>query len=140
MMCSLRRAVIALSLLVLGAGHAACACAAVAGAMTGPDASVSAPSDHSHHSAAQEELPIAHCNEGAENSGHDCTHCFTVALPADISVKAVNVSLADFAVLPPIPERQSGFLFRFADLRIEPATGPPLPRSSLVTLRVRLQN
>jgi len=64
----------------------------------------------------------------------------TVALPADVSVKAVNAFPADFSVLPPMPELKSGSLFRLADLRIEPATGPPPLQSSLVTLKVRLQN
>lgn len=140
MIDSLRRAIVALTLLMLGAGHAACACAAVAGAMTGPDITVSAPSGHSHHTAAEQEPLVAHCNEGPDDPGHDCTHCVTTALPADASTKAVTPFPADFAILPPRPELTYGSLFRLADLRIEPPTGPPPPRSSLVTLKVRLQN
>jgi hypothetical protein len=140
MIDSLRRAIVALSLLVLGAGHAACACAAVASALTVPDIAVSAASGHSHHTLAPDQSQDQHCTEGSEVPGQDCTHCVTVALPADALVKAVNAIHADFAALPPIPELKSGTLFRLADLSIEPATGPPRPRSSLVTLKVRLQN
>jgi hypothetical protein len=140
MIDSLRRAVVALTLLVLGAGHAACACAAVAGAMAGPDITVSAPSGHSHHTASEQEPKDDHCNESPDDPGHDCTHCVTAALPADASTKAVTPFPADFAILPPPPELTYGSLFRLADLRIEPATDPPPPRSSLVTLKVRLQN
>jgi hypothetical protein len=140
MIDSLRRAIIALTLLVLGGGHAACACAAVAGALAGQGIAVSAVSAHSHHTAAKDQPQDQHCNEGSEVPDHDCTHCVTVALPADASAKAVTAFPTDFTVLQPVPELISGSLFRLADLTIEPATGPPRPRSSLVTLKVRLQN
>ena len=139
MMGSLRSAIIALTLLVLGGGHAACACAAVAGALAGPDIAVSAPSAHSHLTAADDPSQDPHCNKGSEVPDHDCTHCVTVALPADASLKAVSASPADVAVLPPVLELKSGSLFRLADLNIEPDIGPPRPRSSPLTLKVRLQ-
>lgn len=140
MMGSIRNAIIALTLLVLGGGHAACACAAVAGALTGPDLAVSAPSAHSHHTAANDLSKDQHCNDGSEVPVRDCTHCVTVALPGDASLKAVSGFPADVAFLPPIPELKSDSLFRLADLKIEPDIGPPRPRSSPVTLKVRLQN
>jgi hypothetical protein len=139
MMGSLRSAIIALTLLVLGGGHAACACAAVAGALAGPHIGVSAPSAHSHHTAANDQSQDQHCNEGSEVPVHDCTHCVAVALPADASLKAVSAFPADVAVLPPLPELKSDSMFRLADLNIEPDTGAPRPRLSPVTLKVRLQ-
>jgi hypothetical protein len=139
MMGSLRSAIIALTLLVLGGGHAACACAAVASALAGPDITVSAPSAHSHHTAANDPSKDPHCNKGSEVPDHNCTHCVTAALPADASLKAVSAFPADVAVLPPVQELKSSSLFRLADLNIEPDTGPPRPRSSPVTLKVRLQ-
>lgn len=139
MMGSLRSAIIALTLLVLGGGHAACACAAVAGALAGPDIAVSAHSAHSDHPAANDPSQDQHCNEGSEVPENDCTHCVTDALPADASLKAASAFPADVAVLSPVPELKSGSLFRLADLNTEPDTGPPRPRSSPVTLKVRLQ-
>jgi len=139
MMGSFRSAIIALTLLVLGGGHAACACAAVAGALAGPEIAVSVPSTHSHHAAANDPSQDQHCNKGSEVPDHDCTHCVTVALPSDTSLKAVSTFPADVAVLPPVPGLKSGSLFRLADLNIEPDTGPPRPRLSPVTLKVRLQ-
>lgn len=139
MMGSLRSAIIALTLLVLGGGHAACACAAVAGALAGPDVAVSAPSAHSHHTAADDPSQDQHCDRGAEVPDHDCHNCVTVALPADASLKAVSAFPTNVAVLPPVPELKSGSLFRLADLNTEPDTGPPRPRSSPVALKVRLQ-
>lgn len=139
-MGSIRNAIIALTLLVLGGGHAACACVAVAGALAGPDIAVSAPSAHSHHSADTDPSQDQHCNKGSEAPDHDCTDCVNVALPTDASLKAVSGFPADVAFLPPIPELKSDSLFRLADLEIEPDIGPPRPRLSPVTLKVRLQN
>ena len=139
MMGSLRSAIIALTLLVLGGGHAACACAAVASALAGPDIAVSAPSARGHHTVANDPSQDQHCNKGSEAPDHDCTQCVTVALPADASLKAVSAFPADIAGLPPVPELKSGSLFRLANLNTERDTGPPRPRSSPVTLKVRLQ-
>lgn len=139
MMGSLRNAIIALTLLVLGGGHAACACAAVAGALVEPDIAVSAPSAHNHHAADIDPSQDQHCNKGSEVPDHDCTHCVTVALPADASLKAVSAFPADVAILPLVSGLKSGSIFRLADLDTEPDTGSPRPRSSPVTLKVRLQ-
>lgn len=139
MMASLRSAFIALTLLVLGAGHAACACVAVAGALEAPDIAVSAPSAHSHHAAANDPSQDQHCNGGSEVPEHDCTHCVTAALPADASLKAVSATPAHVAILPPVPELKSVSLLRLADLNTEPDAGHPRTRPSPVTLKVRLQ-
>lgn len=140
MIDTFRSAIVALTLLVLGGGHAACACAAVAGALSDPALGVSSPSDHSHHSPAQAEPQGAHCGEGPEDQGHDCTQCLTVAVPADASAKVVSTPQTDLPVITPLPESSAGNTFRLTNLRIEPARGPPLPLLSLVTLKVRLQN
>jgi hypothetical protein len=140
MIDTFRSAIVALTRLVLGGGHAACACVAVAGALNAPVLGVSSSSDHSHHSPAQTEPQGVHCDEGSEDESHDCTQCLTVALPADASAKVVSTPQTDLPVVTPLPESSAGNTFRLTNLRIEPARGPPPPFLSLVTLKVRLQN
>ncbi|OZB17844.1 MAG: hypothetical protein B7X53_05085 [Hyphomonas sp. 34-62-18] len=137
---TLRRAVIALTLLVLGGGHAACACASVAQALTGPEVAVAEMTGHAGHTVTVDLPDADHCDRESENQGHDCTGCEAVALPADSLSKAVSPFPADVAILPLKPANDSGRVFQLADLRIEPARGPPRPSPSLVTLKIRLQN
>lgn len=140
MMDSLRRAVIALTLLVLGGGHAACACASVAQAVAGPGAVVATLASHDIHTVSQDAPDTDHCDPGSEDKGHDCTGCEAVALPSDSSNKAVNTFPVDAAGLPAQPATGSRGAFKLATLRIEPARDPPRPSPSLVTLKIRLQN
>lgn len=140
MMDSLRRAVIALTLLVLGGGHAACACAAVAQAVAGPGAVVATLASHDIHTVSEDAPDTDHCDPGSEDKGHDCTGCEAVALPTDSANKAVNTFPADAAVLLAQPATGSRGVFKLATLRIELARDPPPQRPSLVTLKIRLQN
>jgi hypothetical protein len=140
MMDSLRRAIIALTLLVLGGGHAACACAAVAQAVSVPEVAAAALASHDVHAVSDDAPDADHCDTGSEDESHDCTGCDAVALPADSSIKAAGAFPADFAALPAIPGNGTSGVFKLATLRIEPARGPPRPSPSLVTLKIRLQN
>lgn len=140
MVDSIRSAIVALTLLVLGGGHAACACASVAQALTGPEVAVAETTGHAGHTVAVEVPDVDHCDRESENQGHDCTGCEAVALPADSLTKSVSPFPADVAILPAKPVTETLGVFQLADLRIEPARGPPRPSPSLVTLKIRLQN
>ena len=140
MIDSIRSAIVALTLLVLGGGHAACACVAVAQAVTGPEVAVAETTGHAGHTITFDVPDADHCDRGSDNQGHDCTGCEAVALPADSLTKAVSAFPADFAILPAKPANDTRGVFQLADLRIEPARGPPRPSPSLVTLKICLQN
>ncbi len=140
MVNSIRSAIVALTLLVVGGGHAACACASVAHALTGPEGAVAETTGHAGHMVTFEVPDAEHCDRGSENQGHDCTGCEAVALPADSLSKAVSPFPADVAILPAKPANDTRGVFQLADLRIAPARGPPRSSPSLVTLKIRLQN
>lgn len=140
MVDSIRNAVIALTLLVLGGGHAACACAAVAQAVNGPRVEVATSASEDVQAVSHDAPEADHCDPNSENKGHDCAGCEAIALPTDSSNKAVNTFPADPAALPSQPASGTSRVFKLADLRIEPARGPPRPSPSLVTLKIRLQN
>ena len=128
MMDSLRRAIIALTLLVLGGGHAACACAAVAQAVSLPAVAAAALTSHDAAAVTHHAPDADHCDPASQDNSHDCGGCEAVALPSDSSTKAAGVVPVDFGVL------------KLATSKFEPARGPPRPSPSLVTLKVRLQN
>jgi hypothetical protein len=140
MMDSLRRAIIALTLLVLGGGHAACACAAVAQAVSLPAVAAAALTSQDAAAVTHHAPDADHCDPASQDDGHDCAGCEAVALPSDSSTKAAGVFPVDFGVLPARPADETSRVFKLATSKFEPARGPPRPSPSLVTLKVRLQN
>lgn len=137
---SVRQAMVALALLALGGGHAACACAAVAQAVSGPEIASAAPERQTDHTASHETQDAGHCATDSGDPDHECAGCETIALPKDTSAKTANVYPADSAVLPEKPSSETPGLFKRVALKAETARGPPRPGPSLVTLKIRLQN
>lgn len=137
---TLRRAIIVLTLLVLGGAHAACACVGVAQAVSGAEVMVAAVASHDAYSGSHHTPDTGHCDEGSGDPGYDCAGCEAVALPTDTSTKAVSAFPADKAVLPARPANTSIGVFNYPTLRIVPVRSPPSPGPSLVTLKIRLQN
>lgn len=140
MMNTFRRAIIVLTLLVLGGGYAACACATVAHTATGADLAVAASASQDVYPVSHHTSDAGHCDEGSGDTGHDCAGCEAVALPTDISTKAVSAFPSDKAVPPPKLVSKSIGVFNNATLRIVPIRSPPWPSPSLVDLKIRLQN
>lgn len=140
MMNTLRRAIIILTLLVLGGAHAACACVRVAQAVTGTEVVMAAFASHGAYPGSHHTSDAGHCDEGSGDPGHDCAGCEAVALPTDTSTKAVSAFPSDKAVPPPKPDSKSIGVFHNATLRIVPVRSPPWPSPSLVNLKIRLQN
>lgn len=138
MMDSLRRAIIALTLLVLGGGHAACA--AVAQAVSLPAVAAAALTSHDAAAVTHHAPDADHCDPASQDNSHDCGGCEAVALPSDSSTKAAGVVPVDFGVLPARPADETSRVLKLATSKFEPARGPPRPSPSLVTLKVRLQN
>lgn len=140
MMNTLRRAIIVLTLLVLGGAHAACACVRVAQAVTGTEIVLAGSANHHVYSGSHHTPDAGHCDEGSGDPGHDCAGCEAVALPTDTTPKAVSALVSDKAVLPASHANTSIRVFNHATLRIVPVRSPPWPSPSLVDLKVRLQN
>lgn len=139
MMSLLRRMILALSLLALGGGYAACAVAAVVPAVSIAETADPAVDCPLHQPPIAEVADTSNSDE-VPPQGHDCDHCGLVAVSADAPQKSVGASaLSCIAVLQPQdsasyqpPAEQAADIWR----RFTARPPPPTPLSLKVRLHI----
>lgn len=136
----IRRAIIAICLMVFGGVHAACACPKVVTDRIDADITTSTSISHSQIGSIGHAPQSNHCDTSYGEKIYDCEQCSPIAVAHEATPKLLTAITAVTLPTISLPDIKSKNTFDFPDVRIAPARGPPLQNLSLVTLKIRLQN